>query len=181
MYLIFAQLGTLSQGFLHWRYLQGSGIYEADYPWLYALLFRYKVHLFLIAAIITLWWTVYRMDTFTLRYQINQLGLLVFVVMLCITAGPGLATSSSFGRFWLFIPFVSVAINDAAAFFVGKFFGKHKLIQLSPNKTWEGFLGGIVINIIMTYIWIGMMLDGDSMKFWVCPNTTYDLSPFKDV
>jgi phosphatidate cytidylyltransferase len=82
-------------------------------------------------------------------------------VCVCIVAGPGMATTASFGRFWLFIPLVSVALNDIAAFFCGKFLGRHKLIKLSPNKTVEGFLGGLVLNILMTYYWVGMMLDGD--------------------
>ncbi len=44
-------------------------------------------------------------------------------------------------------------INDAFAFFVGKFFGKHKLAQsISPNKTVEGFIGGLIFSIIFGVI-----------------------------
>lgn len=42
-----------------------------------------------------------------------------------------------------------VKINDVGAFFVGSLLGKHKLIPwLSPKKTWEGFVGGIVIAVV---------------------------------
>ena len=35
---------------------------------------------------------------------------------------------------------------DTAAYFVGSFMGKHKLIpHISPNKTWEGAIGGYLI------------------------------------
>ena len=41
---------------------------------------------------------------------------------------------------------------DTAAYFVGKFFGKHIISEkVSPNKTWEGFVGGIVGNLILSY------------------------------
>jgi len=35
--------------------------------------------------------------------------------------------------------------NDVCQYIWGKIFGKHKIIpKVSPNKTWEGFLGGLV-------------------------------------
>ena len=35
--------------------------------------------------------------------------------------------------------------NDTAAYFAGRFLGRHKLYPaVSPNKTWEGFFGGMV-------------------------------------
>ncbi len=45
-----------------------------------------------------------------------------------------------------------VWMADTAAYFVGKFLGKHKISEkVSPNKTWEGFMGGILGNIILAY------------------------------
>jgi phosphatidate cytidylyltransferase len=42
-----------------------------------------------------------------------------------------------------------VTVNDAGAYLVGKFFGKHKLCPaISPNKTWEGALGGFIASLI---------------------------------
>ena len=42
-----------------------------------------------------------------------------------------------------------VKINDVGAFFTGQAFGKHKLIPwLSPKKTWEGFVGGVLVTIV---------------------------------
>jgi len=40
-------------------------------------------------------------------------------------------------------------ISDAGAYFTGTFFGKHKLApDISPKKTWEGFVGGIVTAVL---------------------------------
>ncbi|MEZ5346561.1 MAG: phosphatidate cytidylyltransferase [Pyrinomonadaceae bacterium] len=38
--------------------------------------------------------------------------------------------------------------SDVGAYFIGKAIGKRKLIpKISPNKTWEGFIGGILLAI----------------------------------
>jgi phosphatidate cytidylyltransferase len=43
--------------------------------------------------------------------------------------------------------------NDTGGYFAGKAFGKHKLYEaLSPKKTWEGAVGGLVLVLIVTYI-----------------------------
>lgn len=39
--------------------------------------------------------------------------------------------------------------NDVAQFTCGKLFGRHKIIpKVSPKKTWEGFLGGLVLSTV---------------------------------
>lgn len=42
-------------------------------------------------------------------------------------------------------------VTDTGAYFVGVFFGKNKMNErISPKKTWEGFVGGIVISFIVS-------------------------------
>lgn len=46
----------------------------------------------------------------------------------------------------------SVFVNDAAAYFVGRAFGRHKLSpRISPNKSVEGFVGGVVAGTFVTW------------------------------
>ena len=50
-----------------------------------------------------------------------------------------------FGIVLLFLALLIPLISDAMAYFIGVFFGKHKLIpDVSPKKTIEGAIGGIV-------------------------------------
>ncbi len=53
------------------------------------------------------------------------------------------------GVFLLLISCAGAWLADTGAYFTGRFFGKHKLApEISPNKTIEGFVGGVVTNII---------------------------------
>ena len=46
---------------------------------------------------------------------------------------------------------VSTFLTDTGAYFVGVFFGKNKMNErISPKKTWEGFVGGIVISFLIS-------------------------------
>ncbi len=51
----------------------------------------------------------------------------------------------------LFLVFLT-EINDVLQFTFGKLFGKRKIIpSVSPNKTWEGFFGGLILTTIIGY------------------------------
>ena len=51
----------------------------------------------------------------------------------------------------LFLIFITEA-NDIMQFVWGKIFGKHKILpKVSPNKTWEGFIGGVISTTIIGY------------------------------
>ncbi len=52
------------------------------------------------------------------------------------------------GAWWLLVVLLGVWGFDGAAFFSGRYFGRHKLApEISPGKTWEGVLGGLVLSI----------------------------------
>lgn len=49
--------------------------------------------------------------------------------------------------------FVIQWANDTGAYIVGRLIGKHKLFErISPNKTWEGALGGAVFALIAGFL-----------------------------
>ena len=63
------------------------------------------------------------------------------------------------GRYVILIPFAIAFMSDAGAYFVGLKFGKHKLAPVvSPNKTIEGALGGVVTAMVSMLIY-ALILD----------------------
>lgn len=61
------------------------------------------------------------------------------------------------GRVLICIPFVIAFMCDAGAYFIGVFFGKHKLCPaISPKKSVEGLVGGVVIGTLslLLFGWI---------------------------
>ena len=44
---------------------------------------------------------------------------------------------------------ISIWVCDSGAYFLGKAIGKHKLFErISPKKTWEGAIGGLIFGIL---------------------------------
>ena len=50
---------------------------------------------------------------------------------------------------WLFLYLISIAIfTDIFAHAIGTLFGKHKVTEISPNKSWEGYIGGTLFGVL---------------------------------
>ena len=63
------------------------------------------------------------------------------------------------GLYKLILVFIVSWVCDAMAYVVGSLFGKHKLIpEISPKKTVEGAIGGVV-SAIAAYMLYGLILD----------------------
>ncbi len=63
------------------------------------------------------------------------------------------------GEFTYLLVFLGAWMTDTGAYFVGVFFGKHKLIpEVSPKKTVEGAFGGI-LGCVLGYVGFGLVVD----------------------
>ena len=113
------------------------------------------------------------------------LGILVFVIILftemmvdhvkvnfetvclCIVAGllvPYLLSSliriltMKIGKYMVLVPFIVAFASDAGAYFAGRFYGKHKLAPVvSPNKTIEGAVGGVLSATLCMLIYAAIL------------------------
>lgn len=63
--------------------------------------------------------------------------------------------------------FILVWTNDTFAYLSGRLFGRTKLFErISPKKTWEGTIGGIVLTIAASYI-ISIYTDNLDTMYWL--------------
>jgi len=64
------------------------------------------------------------------------------------------------GKMFVILIVAAIWINDTMAYLVGSFIGKTPLTRISPKKTMEGTIGGIVLSIIIIGI-IGFFFNSD--------------------
>jgi phosphatidate cytidylyltransferase len=70
-----------------------------------------------------------------------------------LTALSALRLRPEEGLGWVIAALVITWANDTSAYFAGRFLGRHKLYpEVSPNKTWEGFFGGMVGSVVGMFI-----------------------------
>ena len=84
----------------------------------------------------------------TTVYALGYLGLIAIIPLQYNPQGGALGL--------LFYILVLTVANDFMKMFSGKLLGKHKIIpKVSPNKTWEGFIGGVfgttILSVVMAH------------------------------
>ena len=121
------------------------------------------VHAFLVLGVLVFFVLLFgemMMDHIKVRFE---------MIAMCVIAGlvvPYLLTAllrilmMKVGKYMILIPFVIAYANDAGAYFAGLKLGKHKLAPVvSPNKTIEGLVGGIICGTV------GMLLYSLVLQF----------------
>lgn len=80
---------------------------------------------------------------------ISVLGSLYIVLPLVILVLVDLLPG---GKIWIFFLLVVVFSSDTGAFYFGRFMGRHKLhATVSPAKTWEGAIGGLLLSGVTAF------------------------------
>jgi len=122
--------------------------------------------------------TITTMQKGHIRFQVNQLCWTILV--LCLTVGQlkYIMHNVFNGLIWFTLPVLAVICNDTFAWLAGitcgRKFIQRDFVPLSPNKTWEGFIGGF----------IGTMVAGWYLSYFLaqyswmtCPVNNFNLSP----
>jgi phosphatidate cytidylyltransferase len=90
-----------------------------------------------------------------IKFQMNQLCWTTLVI--CLTVGQLKYVFHNIynGLIWFVLPCCLVFTNDIAAYVTGMTWGRkfiqRKFLPLSPNKTWEGFLGGFACTMLTAW------------------------------
>lgn len=116
--------------------------------------------------------TVLTLKPGMIRFQLGQLMWTFVTIGLVVFQCKFLANNTFNGLFWFFFPMACVVNNDVSAYFCGITFGR-KFIQapfmsLSPNKTWEGFMGAAVCTVIFSFFFPVLL---SKFTWFTCPAT----------
>jgi len=147
---------------------------------------RLVIYAMVMAFLVTLW------SFYGMNYAVGILGLLAFITllfaemmrdhvklsfeMLAMTISAGVLVpfllsaivrvhTLRLGRYFIMIPFIMAFGPDAGAYFAGMAFGQHKLAPvISPKKTVEGMIGGLLTGMAVMVIYTLILQLGFSMK-----------------
>ena len=86
-------------------------------------------------------------------YPIPQLFVgISFLLLISIPYG-GWAYNEIYNPYSILLIFVLIWISDTMSYVIGVQFGKNKIAtKVSPNKTWEGFFGGLLFCLIFSIL-----------------------------
>lgn len=121
-------------------------------PILIAIFYEYQKlisYLLFVFGILIFVWSLRRGQ---LRYQFKRLAQTILCLMMVYTIPSSSLYLIYKGLYWFLIPHLSVIFNDTFAYLFGFMFGRTPLFMLAPRKTWEGFIGGLLFNLVLTFI-----------------------------
>lgn len=91
----------------------------------------------------------------TVKYQFGQLTWMIMTLMNVVIQSSVISVNIHNGLFWFMLPHSLIICNDIMAYFVGIAIGKKfiqsPLTRLSPNKTWEGFIGSLLFTVVFGF------------------------------
>ncbi len=96
-----------------------------------------------------------------------------FLVTQSLTRTVSLLQAGRGGLGYVILAIAAACLSDTGAYFTGSLLGRHKLCpNISPNKTTEGFVGGIVFDVIVMVIFAaiyGNVVGVHTRYWWLIP------------
>lgn len=100
------------------------------------------------------------------RFQFTQWAWTHMALYLIVVQAHFVMNNVLEGMIWFFLPASLVITNDIFAYVCGITFGRTQLIQLSPKKTVEGFVGAWFCTIGFGYVMTNILM---RYKYFICP------------
>ncbi len=100
------------------------------------------------------------------RLSYHLAGFLYLVIPLSLFAALRDHPAPVEGKKWFLFALVLPWVCDSAAYFAGRAFGRHLLApQISPKKTWEGAIAGLVASVAAGIAFSYAAFDGNYLVF----------------
>lgn len=110
------------------------------------------------------------------KYQITQYTWTIVTICIVVFQTQAVFHLVYSGLFWFVLPSSLVICNDIMAYYCGQLFGrkliKRRFLELSPNKTWEGFLGSAICTMLFAF-WFSRKLT--TWDWMICPPGNFTL------
>jgi len=154
-------------------------------PWIWNYLSEMILPAFVCAVLVHIFWSVgiqkgdlqqSLSTTATSLFTILYLGIPFSILSTYQVNAP--ESASDPGRIReLMLVFVALWISDSAAYFTGRAIGKHKVTpRISPNKSLEGFIAGVLFPALSAAVYGYYLLPGWPVWFLVLVGTTLGIS-----
>ncbi|WP_018883371.1 phosphatidate cytidylyltransferase [Paenibacillus massiliensis] len=110
-----------------------------------------------LSSMLWIWLTLFLVVTVLSKNRVNiNTAALLFLGTVYVGVGFSAIADSrhmAYGLFWTILLLASIWSSDAGAYFAGKAFGRTKLWpSISPNKTIEGSVGGIILAVVVAVV-----------------------------
>jgi len=118
------------------------------------IILSYNYHFFSLKMIIIPLYLLFLVELFNFqKFSFKNIGItLTGITLIIIPIILSIEIISNTNYKYLLKMFLLLWVNDSFAFIVGKKYGKIKLYEIiSPNKTWEGFLSGLLMTLLVSF------------------------------
>ena len=149
--------------------------------WKLTDILKYHGYFFFLMYCILFICTVLTLKVGIVRFQISQFMWSIVTICLVVFQVKYFTQIALCGLFWYFFPMATVVMNDVSAYFCGITFGrkfiKAPFLSLSPNKTWEGFIGAAILTLIFSWYWPLLL---SKSTWFTCPAENLSFWPFPE-
>ncbi|KAI8388405.1 cytidylyltransferase family-domain-containing protein [Radiomyces spectabilis] len=112
------------------------------------------------------------------KRQFTQFGWMHMALILIVVQSHFIVNNILEGLIWFVLPASLVICNDIFAYVCGFFWGRTQLIQLSPKKTVEGFVGAWICTLIFGFLWSSLLM---RFNYMICPVKDLSMSAWSSI